>query len=305
MVKLTEGVNADLRGGELRARDSSNSGGGMASMDNVPSVMDFAMDQETGISDALSQLTMAYRGLESPIDVWNQLEESMGLPAQKKVAQTLRDQIGSLEDTIQRVRPNIEATTKQSMVTEGQRRQMEVAQKKPFLEHLEKFTTSLGRIDEGIRAMSTDLANKVQLFMAGQQMSLEPLKLQFTAMVDRAARLTSAFGVDAQNQLQVYMANVQRGWELEDRDRDEAFALIMAENSYSKELRKVGAEYGFDVSGLGNEGILSRIGESAAEQMAYDRAQKRKEDGTETEVDTRQYYDNNDINSGWWPTYIS
>ena len=274
-------------------------GNNMIDPNQIPSTMDFAMGQEGEISNALNQLVMSYRGLENPMDVWNTLEEASGLPGQKKVAQTLRDQIASLEDTIKKVRPNIKATTRDSMVTEGQRFNMEQAQKRPFVESLQEFGTALGRVDEGIRAMSADLVNKVQLFMKGQEMSLEPFKLQYQSMVDRAARLTSAFGVDAQNQLQVYLTNIQRGWDLADAERDHAWELIQNENSYTQTLEQLAAENGVDISGYdGIDDLLNKIGMSAAEQIAYDRNQDAIQSNKTSGLTPEQI---DDINNRYFP----
>lgn len=283
---------------ESRARDAGfgatedyyksglwRSAGGQIDPSKIPSTLGFAQEQEKGIAESLKQLVMGYRAQRKPLDVYTELEEAAGLPAQKKVAQTLRDQIASLEDTIRRVRPNIAKTTRQSMVTEAQREKMEIAEKRPFLERLGEFSVALGRIDESIAAGMADLSNKVNLFLQGERMALEPLKLQYTSMVDRAARLTSAFGVDAQNQLEVYLANVRRGWELADQAREEAFALIQNENAYTRSLEKIAAQAGVDVSGYGStEDLLKMIGDAAAEQIAYDRAQKEKESPDPTPI---------------------
>ena len=94
-------------------------------------------------------------------------------------------------------------------------------------------------------------------------------------MVDRAARLTSAFGVDSQNQLDAYLMQIKRGWELDDQAAERAFELIKSENTYKQDLQTTGASLG--ITFTGNESIdeiLQKIGNAAAEQIAYDRAKK-------------------------------
>lgn len=203
----------------------------------------------------------------------------MGIPEQRKTAQTLREQVYGIEDTIKRVEPTIKATTRESMVTEGQRERMSVTQKRPLLERLGELSTNLGRIDESIASQTRDLSTKVGLFLQGQAMELEPLKLQYQATVDKAARLTTAFSTDASNQLNVYLTNVKRGWELEDQEREKAFALIQNESAYKRELEKSAAGSGIRLSGNeSSDDILSMIGDTVAEELQYERNQKLKSD---------------------------
>lgn len=284
-----------------------------ASLDNIPSVTDFVSGLEPDINKSLSNLTMGYRAIRNPLDVYSELEESMNLPQQRKVAQTLRDQVADLEDSIRRVRPTIAATTRESMVTEGQRAMMETAQKRPFQERLAQISTALGRVDESIAAGMQDLGTKVSLYLQGAQMSLEPLKIQYQAMVDRAARLTSAFGIDAQNQLNVLLTKVKRGWELQDQEREEAFALIQNENEYKNTLLKTGA--GLGVTFTGNEDvndILNLIGSNVAEQIEYEKDiaerelawKMRDKDGGPTDDEIGNYEEEYFDADNWYKKYI-
>lgn len=275
MAELIEGVNADRRGGVLRARSGGNSGNSLISMENVPSALDFTTNLEGGINASLETLLGTMQDRANPLDVYTQLEEASGLPGQQQVANTLREQIYGIEDTIKRVAPTIKATTKQSMVTEGQRERMEVTQKAPLLERLGELGTGLGRVEAAIATSKDDLANKINLYLRGQEMELEPLRLQYQAVVDQASRLTTAFGIDSQNQLSVYMANVQRGWELSDQEREEAFALIQNENAYTQLLQTSAASAGISLTGNeSNDDILEMIGNTAAEELQYARNNK-------------------------------
>ena len=254
-------------------------GGGMINYGNIPSVTDYVTKLEVPITDSYNALITAMQNRANPLDIYTSMEEAAGLPGMRGTATTLRDQISGIEDTIKRVEPTIAATTKESMVTEGQRQQMSMAQKKPLLERLGELTTGLGRVEQGIQAGMQDLATKVSLFMQGQDQMLEPLKIGIQAMTDRASRLTSAFSIDAQNQFNAYLANIRRGWELDDQERDEAFQLLTAENTYKQTLETAAAGAGIRLSGNeSNEEILRLIGDAAAEELQFDRTNK----GTET-----------------------
>jgi hypothetical protein len=202
----------------------------------TPSTLGFIQANEKPVDYALSQLIAAMGARANPLDVYTQFENEMGLPGQRKVAGTLREQIYSLEDAIRGVEPMIEGTTRNSMVTQGQRTMMETAAKEPLLENLGRFTTDLGRIGESIASMEKALGTRVDLYMAGQEQQLEPLKLQLTSFQERAARLLSGFSADKQTALELMLAKIKRGEELGDQARAETFALLQSEQEYRREI---------------------------------------------------------------------
>lgn len=288
--------NADL---ESRARSAGfntteeyyNSQGGMGGSAGIPSVTNYVNKLEEPITDAYSKYITAMQQRANPLDVYTSMEEAAGLPSMRGTASTLREQIGNIEDTIKRVEPTISATTKESMVTEGQRQQMVTAQQKPLFERLGELTTGLGRVEQGIQAGMQDISTKVSLYMEGQDQMLEPLKVGIQAMTDRAARLTSAYSVDAQNQLNVLMANWQRQNELDDREYEKAFTLLQSEDEYMKSLQSAAASAGISLTGneSANE-LLGLIGDAAAEEIRYQR--NKSNTPTITPQDVNKYFDN-------------
>lgn len=260
---------------EEYANSQGYSGSGMLPTNAAPSALKFQQGLEAPINESLNNLVMTMRSQQKPLDVYNQLESEAGLPGMRKTAATIREQIGNVEDTLKRVEPDVNATTGNSFVTEAQRQGIVAAKQKPLLQTLSELTTGLGRVSDSITASSADLSNKINLFMQGQQMDLEPLKLQYTSLVDQASRLTSAFSTDSQNQLQILMANWNRKNQLDDRQVEQAFTLLQSENSYKKELQKAAASAGAKISGNeSTDQLLNIIGKTAAEQLQYERSQK-------------------------------
>jgi hypothetical protein len=280
------------------------SSGGMIDYNKIPSVSGYAQTLEQPITDAYNKYMTAMAARANPLDVYTQLESEAGIPGMKKTATTLREQIGGVEDTIKRVEPTIAATTKESMVTEGQRQNMAVAQKKPLLERLGEMTTGLGRIESGIQAGMQDISTKVSLYMQGQDQMLEPLKVGIQALTDKASRLVSAYSTDSQNKLQVLTANWERQNALDDRQYEEAYKLLEGENSYKKELQKAAASAGISLSGNEDtDKILQLIGDAAAEEISYNRAKTGDGYGSPTNVNS--YYPSESGQEDWWSKYIT
>lgn len=217
---------------------SSGGGGNNVSLD-VPSIADYTEKAYAPADEALKSYVMALRGQKNPLDVYNELEQAAGLPEAKKTAGTLREQIGSLEDTIKRVEGNVSATTRESLVTEGQRAGMVEARQRPLLQDLGTLTTGLGRIEQGITAATQGLDTKTNLFLKGQEQQMKPFEVQVTAMQDRAARAVSGFTADTQNKLTTLMAQWNRNNELSDKQVDQAFELLKIEKNYNNEIAKI------------------------------------------------------------------
>lgn len=205
----------------------------------VGSVLDFATSQEQGISDALKQYTMAVRSQKNPLTLYSELESAAGIPGMKTTASTLREQIASLEDSIKRAEGEVSATTGQSLVTEAQRSGMVAAKKKPLTENLTGISTNLGRIENAITAAGSDIGTKVGLYQDYETSQLEPYKTALTVMQDRAARLTSGFSADNENKLSLYLKKVERAEELDDREAEEAFQLMLQENTYNNTINQM------------------------------------------------------------------
>lgn len=225
---------------------------------SVPSVLDYTEKAYAPADEALKSYVMAMRGQQKPLDVYSQLETEAGLPQMKKTASTLRENIGNLEDTIRRVEPNISATTRNSLVTEGQRAGMVEARQKPLLQNLGTLTTGLGRIEQGITAASQGIDTKTGLFIKGQEQELQPYQVELTAMQDRAARMVSGFTADNQNNLQVLLAKWNRQNELNDREVDQAFELLKLEKGYNNEISKMKEQTTQDVSQYKQQKVIDQ-----------------------------------------------
>lgn len=239
-------TEADADFAKTGGAGKKTTGGGSVSLD-VPSIAAYTEQAYAPADEALKSYVMALRGSKNPLDVYNELEASAGLPEMRKTAGTLREQIGSLEDTIRRVEGNVASTTQNSYVTQGQRAGMIEARQRPLIQDLSTISTGLGRIEQGISAASEGIGTKTNLFMQGQEQSLKPYEVQVSALQDRAARMVSGFTADSQNKLQTLLAQWNRNNELDDKQTEQAFQLLTAETSYNNEIKKLQEQQKIDL----------------------------------------------------------
>jgi len=224
----------------------------------VPSSLDFAKQVQAPITQITQSLVKAMQNRAKPLDIFNQFEQAAGLPGQRKVASTLQRQIFGLEDALKRVEPTVAGTTRESMVTQAQRERLIQAQSEPLREDLGTFSTNLGRLEGAIAKTEATLAQKLGLVLQGQEMDLEPFKIQLEAQQDSAARLQTGFSDDKQTFLDIALQKIQRGQQLEDQEREQAFQILQAETNYENELNSMREQ-----SRLNLENALSQLQEGS------------------------------------------
>lgn len=262
--------------------DWTLAGGGYGAIENVPSVQEYIKGQFAAEDPYLAALVERMKGREAPLDIYGRLETEAGLPELRGAATTLTKEISSIEDLLETIEPDIAKRTRESLVTEAQRRGMVTAGREPYLEKLGKFGTALGRVSEQIGTAERGIATKTELAMRGQELELEPYQLQYTVMVDRNARLTTGFTEDRQTQLDILWDKLERTRALEDREWELANQLGSEEREYIKALQTSAAQAGVTLKGTETiDEMLTLIGKAAREEILWERAQAGKP--TETE----------------------
>lgn len=267
---------------ETQYQELLKQGGGGSSIDGidmsqVPSVQDYIKGQFASEDPALTDLISTMQNREKPLDIYGRLETEAGLPELRGVSSSLSKEIASIEDYLTQIEPDVSARTRESMVTEAQRRGMVAAGREPYLEKLGTVGTALGRVSNRITAAEQGIGTKVGLAMQGQQMDLEPAQLRYATMVDRNARMTTGFTADRQTQLDVMFDKLARDRTLSDQDWQLANQLASEEKTYMRTLQTNAASAGITLTGQEmSDDILALIGKSAAEQIGYDRSQDAK-----------------------------
>lgn len=227
-------------------QSSGGGGGGMPAPYVMPdiklsdiggSAVDFNNNTlQPGIDTAFNDYLMAARSQAKPLDIYTGLENAAGLPGLKTTQRSLSDQVNTLEDTLRGIEPKVAATTQNSLVTEGQRTGMVNAQRYPYQQLLDPTNVALGRVSQNIDRTTSDIGNKTQLALQGQQMQLDPYKQKIQLMSDRAARMMTGFTADRQAQLDIILAKVQNRQHVSDQEYQQAATLAQQEKQYQSQM---------------------------------------------------------------------
>jgi len=240
-------------------------------LSSVPSTEGYVQNQITGEDPYVQAILSKYASQEKPLDIYSKLETEAGIPQLRTTAGTLMKEVGNVEDILSSIEPDVSARTRESLVTEAQRRGIVQAKSEPWTEKLTKLGTSLGRVMEGLGLAREDVSTKTALALQGQELELKPLEFAYAVKVDRNARLTTGFTEDRETLLTQLLNNWQRTNTIEDRDYQQIALLARDEKSYINTLQKMALNAGVSISG--NESytdLLSKIGSNAAGTVDFD-----------------------------------
>jgi hypothetical protein len=252
-------------------------GGGEPGVDfgQIPSVQEYIKSQFAAEDPYLKEILTRMGEREAPLEIYGRLEEEAGLPLMRRTATTLMKEIGDIEDLLLQIEPDVTAKTRESLVTEAQRRGIISEERKPWMEKLTRMGTALGRLGQRMGVAERTVGTKVELAMVGQQMELEPFQFAYSVMVDRNTRLLTGFTEDRELQLDIMWDKLNRNRYLADREWELAANLAIEEREYIKELQTAAAGMGVTLSGGEGAGeILAKIGGSAREETQWQRGYK-------------------------------
>lgn len=226
-----------------------NGPGSSSNSSQVPSSEKFVQGQIATEEPVFQTLMQRMGEREAPLDIYSRLETAQGLPELRSAAKSLSGEVNSLEDILRQIEPDVAGTTRESLVTESQRRGIVQAKSEPYLEKLDTISTALGRISNNITTAESNIATKVQLAMEGQDNALEPLQLYYSVLVDRNARLLTGFNADRETQLDMLWDKLKRDRQLSDAEWERANSLSSEELDYKRSLQKAAASAGIKLGG--------------------------------------------------------
>lgn len=218
---------------------ASSSGWFPSFSDLGQSTTDFNKGLNQSENDILSKYTAAAGNQQKPIDIYKQLQASGQIPQMRETAADMRGQLNNLEDTIRRVEGNVNATTRDSLVTEGQRQNMITAQKQPLLNTYEPLATAYGRVQEGISSAEEGSRYLTNLAVQGNQQELVPYEKALELQISQNARAMTGFTEDKQTQLQLLLEKLHRQQALDDREWQQAAQLSLLDKQYQQEVNKI------------------------------------------------------------------
>jgi len=243
----TDGAEPGSGGG-----NNNNGGGGGASMPSVPSfdpkpyddllkslpgAKDFAAGLDSRENDVFGNYFKTAREQPKPLELFDMMSESAGVPQLRKSQSSLQGTIYDIEDSLRRLEPDINARTQNSVVTESQRRGMLTSAQKPIMENYGWLNQSLGRISDALSKTEADVTQRVGYAVEGFRQELEPYKEHLSLVVQQGSRAMTGFSTDRQTTLEVLLAKIGRQEKITDQEYATAKELAIKENDYMQTVK--------------------------------------------------------------------
>lgn len=215
---------------------SGGDGGGSydALLGSLPKAQDFAASLDIPQDNAFGDYMKYLSSQESPVDFYRRMGDEAGLPEMRKTQSTLQGQIYSLEDSLRRVEPDVSATSRNSVMTEAQRRGQVQERQKPMVESLGWLGQSVGRISSAIAEKDALIMNLTGLNEQQVSRMSDAFKTNIQIKSDQAARKMTGFTTDLQNTLQVNLAKIARKEAIDDREWQKTWDLFKMEEGYKQ-----------------------------------------------------------------------
>jgi hypothetical protein len=195
----------------------------------------------TGVNEAENSAFNDYlkyiSGTTTPLDFYTKISEEQGIPQLQKTSSTLQGQIYSLEDTLRNIEPNVNATTKNSLVTEAQRQGIVTEKQKPIIENLSWQSQSLGRISSALSEAKAQALTLTDLYGQGVDKMVDVYKTKLELVSSQGDRALNAFLTDLDNEVNITLAKIKRGEEVSDQEAQNAFAMLQTQKEYENNVK--------------------------------------------------------------------
>ncbi len=167
--------------------------------------------------------------------LYSRLQNEAGIPELNQQAQTFKNEIYKVKDTLDRLGEDVTARTSGYNVSEAQRRRLETTEGEALQTNLGRLGTGLAPIADMLSSAQQGLGTQLELNMQQQERELEPVKLRINSISDRFARELTGFNADRELQLTSVLDKLKRERELSDREWALAQQLAAEEREFSRQ----------------------------------------------------------------------
>jgi len=210
--------------------------------------------------ELLGRYTGAITGLETVPALASRYEGQLGIPNLREQYFGLGEVGEGLRTGILNMPRQVADTSRESLLTQGQKTGLVQAQQRPMIENLNEVGRLQAMTGERLSGAETNLNKLMGYEMAQQERSLLPFEKEFSMLEQYQAREYSGYTFLNQMELNRLLSNASMGekWTTEEANR--ANALALAEWSYKQALdsvRETGSQnrqtfkYSFDLDPLG------------------------------------------------------
>lgn len=189
--------------------------------------------------DILGRYRDTIAGFDDPNILRDRFSKQIGLPEQKEQSLRLGEIIGDLTSQYKGADKQVAGTTRESLVTEGQRQGLVQNVQKPLLQGMQDVQGIQSSLNERIASGQELLAQRLGLEFADQDRQLLPFEQEFSAEDRISAAELSGWTTAQNNELNRLVANLNAGVQLNEGEKGRLNALAIAEKGYENALAQI------------------------------------------------------------------
>lgn len=187
----------------------------------------------------LDRYSSAIRGQDSVSKMADVYGSNLMLPEQRENIKLLNEQLTTVGGQLRGLPQQVSDTTKNSLVTEGQRARMVQSQAQPLQQTMADLTGSLSQAQANYGMSQDQLNAMIGYELAGQQKELLPFEMEYDSMTQQQAREFSGYTFNMQQELERLLANQSAGLTWTNAEEQRAADLAQAEMGYKARMREI------------------------------------------------------------------
>lgn len=226
--------------------------GGRAASDQI---FDIQHSEEARSPNAASRLlSINDQNAKSPVDMYNESLEKLGIGDARTRVTSLREQLMNTESLLRNVEGDVSARTQDALVSENQRRKLVAGEQAPIANQLQILGENFDVAHDDYGMILDEAGKETNMGMEGQAIKRQALLDKLKFAIDSAANEEDKRRWQAEYNRIIAQDDLQaRQWDSEFRQRQGEFDLTSAENRRQ-----------FDVSAALDRERLSKASASSA-----------------------------------------
>lgn len=218
-----------------------------------PGAQDLYNQQVEREQGSLNELIARMRSQPTATSLYDQYSNQAGVQDIRSRITPLEQSLAELENTMDGLGMRVTNQVKGTMTTQAQRDAILAREQSKLSGTIGAQARLLGVQQGALQGAQNEVTNRLGLTLQDQGKELEPYKLQFSVLADRAAREMSAFSSDREQELGIILDSIKRGRELDDNALDRFNQIADQKTLYDQQkqtaLDSLYAQYGLDSKG--------------------------------------------------------
>ena len=199
---------------------------------------DFGEEEVAG-KEFIDALTTKVQGFETLPQISSRIEGQLGIPELRENVQRGTETQQDITSLLRALPEDVSARTRESLVTDAQRRRIIAAESDPLLKNLATAGEFTERAGARLSAADKELSKRLGLTFAEQERQLLPFESKFNLLVQLNARKFSGYTFENQQELDRLIANQSTGAGLTNAERTRLNTLAIAESEYRNALDQI------------------------------------------------------------------